>query len=204
MTRWLGWVLAGGVIALLAGGCPMTTGIAGPGGGGSSSTVVPGGGSSDDTEGPPAGGGTDGDGTTTVLDCDVPDLAETWAAEVLQLVNEERAANGLAPVTANATLTAQAEQYACEMVYYDFFAHVNPVTGSTLPDRSEEFGYVYQVIGENLAAGPRTPSDVMTAWMNSEGHRENILDPRFTELGVGVREGGEYDLYWVQEFGTPR
>lgn len=211
MNRWLGWVLAGGFLAFLLGGCPFAADNTDSTGGGGSSVIVPGGGgggtTSGDDVGPPAGGGdtdgTDADGSSEIV-CGVPNLAETWVAEVLVLVNEERAAVGLAPLTQNATLAAQAEQYACEMVYYNFFDHVNPVTGSTLADRSADFGYEYQVIGENLAAGPRTPNDVVNAWMNSEGHRANILDVRFTELGVGVREGGNYGLYWVQEFGTPR
>jgi uncharacterized protein YkwD len=59
------------------------------------------------------------------------------------------------------------------------------------------------VVGENLAAGQPTPERAFTDWMNSPSHRDNILDPRFTELGVGVRFGGEYGVYWVQEFGLP-
>ena len=89
------------------------------------------------------------------------------------------------------------------MIYYDFFAHENPFTRTELRDRAEEFGYEFQVIGENLAAGQATPAQAMNDWMNSPGHRANILNADFTELGVGIRTGGTYGTYWVQEFGLP-
>ena len=134
------------------------------------------------------------------------ELAEAakWCDEVQRLVNEERLAEGVGALERNATLEAQAEQYACEMVYYGFFDHNNPATGSTLRDRADEFGYDYQVIGENLAGGQPSPAEVVAAWMASPGHRENILDARFVEVGVAVRAGGHYGVYWVLEFGLPR
>ena len=63
--------------------------------------------------------------------------------------------------------------------------------------------YDYYMIGENLAAGQATPAQVMADWMESAGHRANILEASFVELGVGVRTGGTYGTYWVQEFGRP-
>jgi uncharacterized protein YkwD len=128
---------------------------------------------------------------------------EDWRAEILRLVNVERQRAGLGPVTHNQTLEDQATQYACELIHYDFFAHDNPFTGTELRDRAEEFGYEFQVIGENLAAGQSTPAQAMRDWMDSPGHRANILHPDFTELGVGIRTGGTYGIYWVQEFGLP-
>lgn len=136
--------------------------------------------------------------------CEEPLDVEAWRAEILRLVNVERQRVGLLPVRHDAVLETQATQYACEMIHYDFFAHDNPVTGSSLRDRAEEFGYEFRIIGENLAAGQATPQQAMADWMNSTGHRENILNEEFTELGVGVRTGGEYGIYWVQEFGRPR
>ncbi len=130
--------------------------------------------------------------------------AAAWRAEVLDRVNQERLRAGLNPVTRNATLEAQADAYACELITYDYFDHVNPVTGSTLGQRADQFGYSYAFIGENLAAGQRTPEQAMDDWMNSPGHRANILEPRFTELGVGIQLGGSYGRYWVQVFGEPR
>ncbi len=135
--------------------------------------------------------------------CEDPVEGQLWKDEVLQLVNRERAARGVAPVVWNDTLAAQAAEYACELIFYDFFDHVNPVNGSTLATRTADFGYPYWIVGENLAAGQRTPTEVVADWMNSPCHRQNVLNPAFTELGVGVRAGGDYGLYWVQEFGRP-
>lgn len=137
-------------------------------------------------------------------ECDEPARVALWRDRILQLVNQARGEAGLNAVRWNATLEEQATQYACELISYDFFAHVNPVTQSTLRDRANQFEYTYLAIGENLAAGQQTPEEAFDDWMNSDGHRANILEPRFTELGVGIRSGGEYGLYWVQEFGLPR
>lgn len=159
-----------------------------------------------------AGSGSDGDSqlgsaaagaVQNFDDCNVPRQESEWKTTILNLVNQERARTGLGPVARNATLEAQAGQYACEMIHYDFFDHVNPVTRSTLGQRATQFGYGYQVVGENLAAGQTSPEQTFADWMNSPGHRQNILDPRFTELGIAVRAGGDYGFYWVQEFGRP-
>ena len=173
----------------------------------------------DDTGGPDDSGdasstitvGGDTAGVTSLADeltvefpnCEEPLEAAFWRSEIIRLVNIERAAVGIDPVRHNQTLEDQACQYACELIYYDFFGHVNHVTHTTLADRSGEFGYDYWIVGENLAAGQRTPAEAVADWMDSPCHRENILNPAFTELGVGVRYGGDYDYYWVQEFGRP-
>jgi uncharacterized protein YkwD len=164
-----------------------------------------------DTGSEPAVVGGDTSGTTASPDaltvrfpeCQLPAEAEFWRTEILRLVNQERQAQGLNPVTQNQTLEDQATEYACELIHYDFFGHVNEVTGSTLTDRAAESGYDYWIIGENLAAGQLSPAQVMADWMDSPCHRENLLNPAFIELGVGVRSGGDYGLYWVQEFGRP-
>jgi uncharacterized protein YkwD len=135
--------------------------------------------------------------------CMRPVNASTWRQEVLELINEQRTSYGLPALSTNPILESQAEHYACEMIHYGFFGHENPVTGSTLRDRAAEFGYSYMVIGENLAAGQDSPFEVVNDWMNSPGHRANILGEHFTEAGVGVRAGGVYGLYWVVEFGQP-
>lgn len=136
--------------------------------------------------------------------CTDPARAAPWRDEVLRLVNLERQRSGLAPLARDVTLEDQAAQYACEMITHDFFAHVNPVTASTLADRAQEFGYAYRVVGENLAAGQLSPEQAFNDWMDSPGHRANIMDARFTEIGIAVKSGGDYGLYWVQEFGLPR
>lgn len=186
----------------VSGGCPLSS-ISSSGDGSSTS-------SSDDSS------STAGDSTTQegqdfqdqLADefpgCSEADDADELRDEILRLVNEERQLAGLSPLTHNQTLEDQATQYACEMISYGFFAHENPVTGTDLADRAAEFGYDYLAIGENLAAGQPTPVRAMADWMAStEGHRENILNANFTELGVGVRTGGEFKTYWVQEFGQP-
>ncbi|HUW83556.1 MAG TPA: CAP domain-containing protein [Phycisphaerae bacterium] len=135
--------------------------------------------------------------------CRVPWQADEWAREVIDLVNAERVAEGMAPLRADGTLAEMAEDYACEMVEGEFFAHENPDTGSTPGTRADDHGYVYYEVGENLAVGYDSPEDVMVAWMDSPGHRANILHDSYTELGVGVRVALDGQIYWVQEFGDP-
>ncbi|TWT46139.1 Cysteine-rich secretory protein family protein [Phycisphaerae bacterium RAS1] len=142
--------------------------------------------------------------TLAFPECNEPLSVDAWRARVLELVNEARTSRGLSALTYSQQLESQATQYACEMIGYDFFAHENPVTGSTLRERAEQFQYDFQIIGENLAAGQPTPEEAMDDWMNSAGHRENILNREFVELGIGIRTGGTYGTYWVQEFGRPR
>jgi uncharacterized protein YkwD len=191
-----------GVFALAAtliGGCPAAPST--PSGGSTPTGGTPPTTSTSGDSAPTTTGGVTldaGDGCTT------PAQVESLRLQVLDLVNFERTSRGLDPLTRDATLEAQANQYACEMIVYDFFAHENPVTGTSLVDRAQEFGYEFQMIGENLAAGQRTPQQAMADWMDSPGHRANILEENFTEIGIGIRTGGSFGWYWVQEFGRPR
>lgn len=125
------------------------------------------------------------------------------ADQVLQLVNLERAEAGLPPVVINSTLERIATEYACRMVEEGFFGHRDPVTGYGPGDRAVAAQYTFDAVGENLAAGPETAAEVMRLWMQSPSHRDNILDPKWRELGVSVRSGGVHSIYWVQEFGAP-
>lgn len=192
------------ILAVLCAGCPVDPGAGLEPTPGSGSSAAPSGGSS-------GGGGGTGQGTQSFdaqlaeqfPTCIEPPRGDAWRDEILHLVNIERGRAGLSPVTHDQTLEDLAIQYTCEMIHYDFFDHTNPVTGTQLPDRAEDFGYDYLVIGENLAAGQTSPAQVMAEWMDSDRHRDNILEPDFTELGVGVRTGGAYGTYWVQEFGRP-
>jgi uncharacterized protein YkwD len=199
------------VLILLCAGCPVEPGF---GLGPASSSADPGASTGNNGCCAASGGGSATASGGETLDFQdqlagqFPTCAEavngdTLRYDILRLVNLERERAGLAPLTHNQTLEDQATQYACEMIHYDFFAHENPVTGTELRDRASEFGYEYIMIGENLAAGQSSPAQVMNDWMNSEDHRDNILNPDFTELGVGVRTGGRYGTYWVQEFGQP-
>ncbi len=135
--------------------------------------------------------------------CVVPDDADRMADQVLQLVNLERAEAGIAPVVHNSALEKIAGDYACRMVTSGFFGHTDPDTGRGPGDRAVVGKYVFYAIGENLAAGQQTPAEVMRVWMESPAHRDIILDEKWTEAGISVRHGGEYAVYWVQEFAAP-
>ncbi len=150
-------------------------------------------------------GATSGPDALTVRfpGCEEPAEGVFWRSEILRLVNQARQAQGLDPVTYSQTLEELATEYACELIHYGYFGHVNTVTGGTLADRAAAVGYDYWIVGENLAAGQRSPAQAMSDWLGSPCHRENIFNPAFTELGVGTRVGGNYGFYWVQEFGRP-
>ena len=80
-----------------------------------------------------------------------------------------------------------------------YFDHRSPTYGTPF-EMLQKFGVSYKSAGENIAAGQKTPEQVMESWMNSSGHRANILNKSYTELGVGFYSGGSYDTYWVQLF----
>jgi uncharacterized protein YkwD len=126
-----------------------------------------------------------------------------FADQVIELVNTERTASGLQPLTTNELLRQAAQDYAQRMADLGFFSHTDPYTGQQPWDRAKAAGYSWSYIGENIAAGQRSPQEVMNSWMNSPGHRENILSPNVTEIGVGVYKGGSVGMYWVQLFGHP-
>ncbi|MGR6760514.1 CAP domain-containing protein [Paenibacillus sp. T2-29] len=117
-----------------------------------------------------------------------------FAAEVVKLVNNERSQKGLKPLTSNAKLTEVALAKAKDMSTNNYFSHTSPTYGSPF-DMMKKFGVTYTYAGENIAMGQKTPQEVMKAWMNSQGHRENILKAEYTQIGVAY-----YNGYWVQEF----
>jgi uncharacterized protein YkwD len=123
--------------------------------------------------------------------------------QVLSLVNIERARIGVGPLTVSAELTQAAEDYACIMAAEDFFDHTDPLTGAGPGERASDAGYSYFAVGENLAAGQRTAAEAVEAWIESPEHRDTLLSPQWKETGIGVRGGGTYGTYWVQEFGRP-
>jgi uncharacterized protein YkwD len=118
--------------------------------------------------------------------------------EVLALVNAERAANGCQPLTASPALTALASAFSEEMAVKNFFSHTDP-SGKTPWDRAAAAG-ITDLGGENIARGQQTPADVMAAWMQSPGHRANILNCSYRSLGVGVYYGPD-GPWWTQDFG---
>ena len=123
--------------------------------------------------------------------------------EILNLVNAERKKQGLNPLVLNHTLNGVAMEKAFDMKEKNYFSHQSPTFGSPF-EMLQHFGVKYQSAGENIAAGQKTSEQVMNDWMNSSGHRENILNKNYTELGVGYVEGGSKGTYWVQLFIKPQ
>jgi uncharacterized protein YkwD len=123
-------------------------------------------------------------------------------AQVLSLVNKERAAAGCSPLTANAKLTQAADDYSDVMARSGVMSHTGP-DGSTMTSRVEAAGYVWSTLSENIARGQADAASVMNSWMNSPGHRANILNCSFKELGVGVHFG-DGGPWWTQNFGAGR
>nr|WP_282693953.1 CAP domain-containing protein [Streptomyces sp. CC208A] len=121
------------------------------------------------------------------------------ADQVIELVNAERAKAGCGPLTANATLTSAAQGHSDDMAARDFFDHTDP-DGDGPGDRITAAGYPWSTYGENIAKGQTTPEQVMDAWMNSPGHRANILNCSFKEIGIGIHTDG--GPYWTQVFGA--
>ncbi|UGY93816.1 CAP domain-containing protein [Streptomyces gobiensis] len=127
-----------------------------------------------------------------------PDAAESTAAQVLTLVNQERAKAGCQPVTADAQLAKLAGDFSEDMAVRGFFSHTDP-DGKSPWDRADAAG-ISNLGAENIARGQANAQSVMDAWMNSPGHRANILNCDYKTLGVGAHfaPGGPW---WTQNFG---
>ncbi len=124
--------------------------------------------------------------------------ASAYAYEVLDLVNQVRAENGIGKVSATQELMNAAQVRAMETT--TLFSHDRP-DGSSCFTAFQQSGAKYRTAGENIAAGQPTPASVIDAWMHSTGHRANILNPEFKHLGVGYcQTAGGYGSYWVQCF----
>ena len=136
---------------------------------------------------------------------DTPGAHDAFEQRVLELTNAKRAEAGLPPLVLDSKLAAAADKHSQDMAAKNYFSHVEP-DGDTLGVRVQDEGYRYLRVGENIAAGYKTPEAVVEGWMNSSGHRANILNPNFKELGVGYHKDPDaadtYDHYWTQVFGT--
>lgn len=119
--------------------------------------------------------------------------------EVLRLVNEERAKVGAAPLKRASDLDALARAHSQDMINRHFFDHNNP-DGQSPFDRMRAAGISYRAAAENIAYGQRNAQAVMDAWMNSSGHRKNILNATYTEIGIGAVKNSGGTIYWTQEF----
>ena len=119
-----------------------------------------------------------------------------FESEVIRLVNEQRTQNGLKPLTANWELSRVARYKSQDMVDNRYFSHTSPTYGTPF-QMMKAFGLRFRTAGENIAYGQRTPQAVVNAWMNSSGHRANILNASYTQIGVGYVSSGHY---WTQMF----
>lgn len=125
--------------------------------------------------------------------------------QVLQLVNAERRKVGAVPLRWNSKLTQAAQRQANDMASHNFLSHQGS-DGSSPSARINATGYRWSRIAENVAAGQTTAQAVMQSWMNSPGHRTNILNRELTEIGIAYAKNpnSQYKYYWAQVFGRPR
>ncbi|MCK5728962.1 MAG: CAP domain-containing protein [Methylococcales bacterium] len=124
-------------------------------------------------------------------------------AELLQLVNKERREAGLSELTLSSPLNQAAQHHADDMSSNNYFSHTG-LDSSQMSDRASAKGYRYRRIGENIAAGQSTATETMQGWIKSAGHRKNILNPHYKEVGFGYSYSSNscYRHYWVQVFGV--
>ena len=125
-----------------------------------------------------------------------PATSSQAVQQVIDLTNAERRKNGLPALTADAKLNSVAQAKSSDMQQNNYFSHASPTYGSPF-DMMRDQGVSYKSAGENIAKGQRTPQEVVQAWMNSEGHRRNILSNDYTHIGVGYDPNGHH---WTQMF----
>lgn len=137
-----------------------------------------------------------------------PSGNQDFINRVVELTNAERAKLGLPPLVVNSQLGTAAQTQSQNMALQDFFDHTGR-DGSTVATRVTATGYQWSTVGENIGAGYSTPEETVAAWMNSSGHRANILNGNYREIGVGyyflANDTGSvnYNRYWTQVFGSP-
>lgn len=130
---------------------------------------------------------------------------ESVGAEVVALTNEERRRNGLPALAMHPRLMEAARLHAGQMAAHRRLAHtINGATYPTMQSRLEVAGYSYLRASENIAWNQRSAREVIVTWMNSSGHRANILDPAVTEMGAAMARASNGEPYWVQVFGRSR
>jgi uncharacterized YkwD family protein/spore coat assembly protein SafA len=119
--------------------------------------------------------------------------------EVIRLVNQERTSRGLNPLKANWQLSRVARYKSEDMRDCNYFSHTSPTYGSPF-EMIRAFQVQFTAAAENIAAGQATAKAVVEGWMNSPGHRQNIMNASYAEIGVGYAAGGSYGHYWAQMF----
>ncbi|MFQ5490645.1 MAG: CAP domain-containing protein [Phycisphaerae bacterium] len=128
---------------------------------------------------------------------------DALAAEAVPLVNQQRTSAGVAALAVDPVLTQVAQDFAEQMIAEGFATHENPVTGERVGDRLNSAGYVWTSAGENLNFGQCTASQSVNEWVDSSAHRDILMNPIYTETGMGLAQGGPERMYWVQVFATP-
>ncbi|NPV93085.1 MAG: LysM peptidoglycan-binding domain-containing protein [Firmicutes bacterium] len=136
--------------------------------------------------------------TLTIPDKSSPTIS-AFEQQVIDLTNAERKKAGLSPLKANTALCKVARLKSEDMRNNNYFSHSSPTYGSPF-NMMRKYGISYTMAGENIAAGYSSPQEVVKAWMKSPGHRQNILNPSYNQIGVGYAAGGSYRSYWTQEF----
>jgi uncharacterized protein YkwD len=133
-----------------------------------------------------------------------PNPGPSLEQQVVDRVNVERAAAGCQPLTVDARLVQAATNHSSDMATNNYFSH-DSLDGTKFGSRIQATGYSYRMAGENIAAGSATAEAVMQQWMNSPGHRANILNCGFIHIGVGQAYSANslYGHYWTQVFATP-
>ncbi|HLY53558.1 MAG TPA: CAP domain-containing protein [Steroidobacteraceae bacterium] len=140
--------------------------------------------------------------------------SQSLASRALKLVNEARARGGICgsrqfgpapPLSLSGTLASVALRHATDMAVHGYFDHVDP-SGQSPADRVRAVGYREKLVGENIAYGPITVEEVVQGWLHSPDHCENIMDPRFAQMGIGMASGqaARRGLFWVQLLAEPR
>lgn len=131
--------------------------------------------------------------------------ASAIEAEVIRLTNEARARNGLSPLRTSGPLLEAARIHVRQMVEQQQLSHTLPrAKYPTLDDRLKAAAYPFLLAAENIGWNSPTPTAVVTGWMNSAGHRANILNAQFTEMGAAMMRNQRGEPYWIQVFGQPR
>jgi uncharacterized protein YkwD len=127
--------------------------------------------------------------------------SDTFDQQILNLVNEERAKVGADPLQIDQQLDLAADLHSQDQAGMNQMTHAGS-NGSDIGTRANDVGYDFSTLGENVAAGYLDAESVMSGWMGSSGHRENILNADFKEIGIGYETGSDGTPYWTQDFGT--
>jgi uncharacterized protein YkwD len=147
-----------------------------------------------------SGSGSSGSGSSGSTRPPAPGGGGSTSSQVVSLVNAARADAGCGPVAANGALTAAAQAHSADMAANDYFSHTSQ-DGRSFADRIRAAGYGGGAMAENIAAGQSSAAAVMAGWMDSSGHRANILNCSYRHIGVGLATGGSFGTYWTQTFG---